>query len=173
LSFDIYFVERPADGNWDAAMDAQQPVAGADASLSDGDLVIWEQIKATVLDELPNASEVVGDRSRDMDDESLRLQVSMFPTEISLSVPYWSEGDEAEAIVGLLQRLTGQVEQITDLVGYDTQADCPFLEGQPRQAVDAFDHVRVVLDEHAAPAPPPPSVASPAPKRQWWPFRRT
>jgi hypothetical protein len=171
LSFDIYFVTRPADGNWDAATAAQQRVDDADSSLSEGDLAIWEQIKATVLDELPDASEVVGDQSRDMNDESLRLQFSMFPTEISLSVPYWSEGDEAEAIVGLLQRLTGQLEQITDLVGYDTQADCPFLEGQPRQAVDTFDHVRVVFDEHAASAPP--SVASPAPRRQWWPFRRT
>lgn len=171
MSFDIYFVARPVDENWDAAPAAVDPVAGGDGSLSDGDLVVWEQIKATVLDELPNASEIVGDQSRYMDDEALRLQLSMFPTEIRLSVPYWSEGDEAEAevIVGLLRRLTGEVEQITDRVGYDPQLDCPFLEGQPRQAVDTFDHVRVVLDEHAAtPAPPSPqsSAAPPSSKRQ-------
>lgn len=155
-------------------MAAPRSESDSDALLCDDDLATWKQIKATVLADLPNATEFVGERSRVMDDEALRFQVSMFPTGISLSVPYWSEGDEADgdeadAIVRMLRRLTGQVEQITGLVGYDPQSDCPFLEGQRRQALDAFDQVRVLLNEDAATTTPePPSDASPAPKRRWW-----
>ena len=55
------------------------------------------------------------------------MQLTMHPGEISLTTPYWFEGNEAERVVEKLRQVSAAVEGATGLVAYDPQADAPFL----------------------------------------------
>lgn len=167
MSFDIYFVPRRADGDWDAAMEALEEAAGQELQFSAADEVVWQRIRSEVEDELPGAEEFSGESHRELSYEPIGLQLSMSVGEISVSVAYWSDGEEALRTVEKLRRIAALVESATGLVAYDPQAGGPFLDGQPSAATSAFDKARVVLDEPQASGPP-----SEAPKRRWSPFRR-
>jgi hypothetical protein len=74
---------------------------------------------------------------------------------VSLTVPYWHSGPDAERIVALLQHVVTIIEGATGLVAYDLQAEAPFLRADPAAAASIFDLVRRSFAETLPEARPP------------------
>jgi hypothetical protein len=85
-----------------------------------------------------------GERDRELTDPATGLQITMFPGELSLSVPYWYEGGEAGTIAELLRRVASSIEDETGLVAYDPQADAEFIDSMHDPA-ETFDRVNQLL----------------------------
>jgi hypothetical protein len=87
--------------------------------------------------------------------------------ELSLSVPYWYDGEQAERIVPLLRDVVTRVEQVTGLTAYDPQADAAFLDAGSRSTAQVFDQVHHAMRNLHPPAPSPSASAQPT-GRPWW-----
>ncbi len=168
VSFGIYFVPHQADGDWDAAMDALEEVAGREVPFGDDDDALWERIKAAVQAELPGWQESSGGWFRELDYDPMGMQLMMSVGEVSLSVPYWTAGDEAVRTVDTLRRIVSVVEGVTGLVAYDPQSGGLFLKADPGVATATFDQIRSQFVERYL-ADPPPAPA----KRRWPLFRKS
>jgi hypothetical protein len=165
MSFDLYFVRRPDDDDWDAAMDGLAANARAEVPATATDRDLWQRVEASIRTVLPDVEASEGDRFSELTDPDTAIQVFLSPGEIALSVPFWYEGEEADRIVELLRRVVGAIEAETGLTAYDPQDDRAFLgaEGDPRRV---FDEVADTVG-HLGPAPATPAVSEPAPRRSW------
>lgn len=176
MSFDIYFLPRGVP--WDESMEALEAAAEEDRILSEGELTSWGRVESRLRAILPNAELFVGEQSRELSDDETGIQLSQYGAEISLTVPYWYDGESADRIVERLVSICGAVEEETGLVGYDPQADEPFLSGGSFSATASFDNVRdafegegVSLGRPAEPESqqgPIGGVIADAAKPKWW-----
>ncbi|MEO6714343.1 MAG: hypothetical protein ABIM89_13055 [Mycobacteriales bacterium] len=82
-----------------------------------------------------------GDRSREITDEATGIQVSFYPGELSLTVPYRNRGPDAEELIDLLRRIAGIIEDTSGLTVYDPQSEAPFLGAGVAAAAGHFDMV--------------------------------
>lgn len=141
MSFDLYFVERRPGEQWHDVMTRIEEAAGGDRTLDDDDAAAWDRIVGEVSPILDGITIHRNGGSFELDHEATGLQLSMFPSEIALSVPYWYDGDEAVSVERLLRDVAAAVERATGLTAYDPQADAAFLATEPGAAADTFDHV--------------------------------
>lgn len=167
MSFDLYFVPPPVDGRWAEVMDQVEQNALDQRDLTAEDLELWDRIVDAVTDVLPDLEPSEGDRFRQLDDGEA-LQLTMFPGELSITTPYWFDGEDAERVVQRLRRVAAAVEGATDLVTYDPQADAPFLGNDAATAVGTFDRMAVAIDELTAQRP----TSARAPRWAFWRRRR-
>lgn len=147
MSYDIYFVRRPADGRWDDVLFDLEGEAGSDRSLQQDELEVWESIVTGVCSLLPDIESFEGDNNRELTDEASGIQLFMYSGELSLSVPYWYSGPEAEALVAVLRQVVEIVEGKSGLVAFDPQAEGPFLETDASAAASSFDKVHQSFTE--------------------------
>jgi hypothetical protein len=147
MSFDLYFLSREPGQSWDDAMEALEEDAEYERPLDDDALATWERVKAALSSLLPKAEEFVGESNRELTDEATGIQMSMFSGELSLTVPYWHTGPDAERIVGMLRDVAAAVEEATGLTAYDPQAEAPFLGEGEHSAAGTFDRTRASLVE--------------------------
>ena len=169
MSFDLYFLARRGDQSWEDAMADLEEAASDDPQPLSGDaLATWDRIKESVRAVVPAAEEFVGDTNRELSDHMTGIQVSWFGAELSLTVPYWHSGPDAERIVALLREIAVRVEQATGLTAYDPQADAPFMGDADQEAAGTMDRVvrsveGMINDSSTAPAAdnPPPEMARP------------
>ena len=162
MSFDVYFFEPSAADDWEAALEALEEV-GEDL-LSEADLEQWSSIVAAVEPVLPETVSYESETVRQLTVEAIGLQLTLSPGELSLTVPYWSTGDEAERTVRLLRDVASAVEGATGLIAYDPQSDGPFLAGSTEAAGQSFERAATVLDDVRAGR----ATAEPPPKRRWF-----
>src|SRR5947208_16690370 len=94
-------------------------------ALDDEAVAMWDRVKAAVGSVLPDAGEFAGPTSRELNDDTTGIQISLYPGELSLAIPYWYTGANAERIVGILNEVAAAIEQVTGLTAYDPQADAP------------------------------------------------
>jgi hypothetical protein len=141
MSFDLYFLDRRPGESWEDAMERLEEESDSESRFDEAQIVQWDRIKAALSEVLPGASEFVGEGSRELSDESSGIQISWYGDELSLTVPYWHSGDDADRMVSLLQRIVGAVESITGRTAYDPQAEAPFLGAGAGAAADTFDRV--------------------------------
>lgn len=145
MSFDVTFLPAPADGDWDAAIDAQEARAeGESRPPTDADRARFAAVEAAVRSVLPDVTTFEGGSSRQLDHEPSGIQVSTFtgdPGEIAVTVPYWYDEDRAAPIVEILRRLATAIEAATGLVAYDPQAGGPFLGHGEQHAGAAFGQI--------------------------------
>lgn len=166
----MYFERPPADGDWSTIAEAREQRAEESRAPTDADRELWNRLVAAVSP-LGTDPDVFDDGS--MVELTLGedgMQLTMFPDEISLSVPYWYDGEAATAITERLRRIVEVVESETGLVAFDPQVDAPFLDGGAAHAPAVFDHVATQLSAPPAPPGPPPS---PETTRRRWPWRRS
>lgn len=168
MSFDLYFVVPPAGGDWSSVLE------GADSGpevLDVARLAAWERIVPEVT-EMLGGVELFGDDSfRELSHVETGIELSMYPAEIALTVPYWYDGEGAAGIDQMLRDVAVIVERETGLVAYDPQTEAPFLGVAPEQVVEAFGVARVALGDAIAAATIPDDLDDPAaPKRRF--FRR-
>jgi hypothetical protein len=123
VSYDIYFLNRRAGQSWEEAM-AELEEAD-DVALTPELLAAWERI-------VPQARELLGEielfetedtRELSHQSEQTGIQASIYASEVSITVPYWHRGAEAERILCLTYALAQVIENETGLEGYDPQYD--------------------------------------------------
>lgn len=148
MSFDLYFLTRGPDETWQDAMERLEDAAASPAELDEEHLARWDSVRTHVRPLLPGAEEVAGESHRELSDDASGIQVSLSHGELSLSIPYWYSGPDAEALVARLRAVVVAVEGATGLTAYDPQADAPFVGGGDRTAAATFDAAQVALRRH-------------------------
>jgi hypothetical protein len=144
-SYDLYFLALKAGKTWDEAMTELEEDDEASLEASP-DLASWQRIRDEVIRLLPAAEEeFVGDEGRELSDAATGVQLSMFKREVSLTVPYWHSGGEADRVVRLLREIVAVVEDITGLTAYDPQSGSPFRGGGETGAAETMDRTRTAL----------------------------
>jgi hypothetical protein len=166
VSFDLYFLSREQHQSWDDALAALEDSANDERPLAEADLALWRRLEAKVREVLPASEVFEGQRNRELSDEGSGIQVSFFPGELSLTVPYWHSGPEAERLIDILRRVASILEEESGLTAYDPQAEAPFLEGGAAAAATSFDMVHESLHERGITAGQG-TVPSPKPKSRW------
>ena len=156
-----------AGETWDEALDALETAAG-DAPLTPEDMETWHRLEAHIKTILPDVELFSSEDTRELSDEATGLQLGMYSGQISLSVPYWYEGEEADEMTETLRAVARTVEQSTGLVAFDPQANQPFLGGgdaiasQTLEDVHAFVARDIESGSATAVEAPPQSPAKPS-----------
>jgi hypothetical protein len=155
MSFDLYFLALGSGETWQDAMDRLEEAAAAEVGLDGQDIAQWDAVRAAVEPVLPGADEFAGESHRELNDDGSGIQLSLSHRELSLAIPYWYSGPDAQAMVERLRAVATAVENATRLTAYDPQADRPFLGEGDRTAVATFDQVQAALRPSDAPADEP------------------
>lgn len=162
MSFDLYFLSKGPDETWEDAVEALEENAADERPLAAADLELWRRLESKLHEVLPAAEVFEGDRNRALTDEASGIEFSLFPGELSLSVPYWYDGPEAERLVGVLRQIAEIVEAESGLIAFDPQADAPFLEESDGDAARTFDFIHESLANQGIKA-----IPSTKPKSRW------
>jgi hypothetical protein len=170
VSFDLSFVALGPGETFEDAMDRLEALAADDSELAAADVALWQSVLERVRPLLPDAEEFADKSHRELSDDATGIQLSIAPGELSLSIPYWYSGPEAEAMVERLRSVAVAVEAATGLTAYDPQADAPFVQWGERTAAAAFDQVNATLRGGEAAAVRSADVDQP--KRRRGLFRR-
>ena len=150
VSFDLYFLSLRPGETWADVMARREESAAEQAPLDDADLACWDSVCARLAALLPDAETFQGGAHRELSDDVTGIQVSLFHGELSLSVPYWYSGSEAQALIALLREVVLAIQAETGLTAYDPQADgAPFIGGGDAAAAQTFDRVRDALARYA------------------------
>ena len=156
MSFDLHFF-APQDG--EAALDH-------DRALNDDDSRTWAKVVEAVAGVLDGTETHANESCYELDHPETGLQLSYFPGQLALTIPYWYDGDAAVAVEQQLRDIVVAIEAATGLVAYDPQAGEEFLATSTGAAAATFDHIATQLaDEVARPAPSAPQGPQ---KQPWW-----
>ena len=126
-------------------MDRLEEAVGQEAPITAGDEAMWAQVEQRVRSVLPDLESSAGASHRELTHLATGLQLSLASDEISLSVPYWYEGAEADRMTETLRAVVQAVESVTGRTAFDSQAEMPFLAGGDEAAPAAFDKVASFL----------------------------
>ena len=132
MSFDLYFLALEPGESWQDAMNRLEVATADESQLVDTDLRQWQTVLERVRPLLPNGQVFEGERHRQLSDDATGIQLSLSPGELSLTVPYWYDGPDAQQMVSRLRDLANAVEPATGLTAYDPQADAPFINAGER-----------------------------------------
>ncbi|WP_329475197.1 hypothetical protein OG555_26215 [Kribbella sp. NBC_01484] len=168
MSYDLYFLTRQPGQSWEDVMSQLEGDDSEDVPLDDEAVAAWDRVKAAVGPVLADASEFAVSTSRQLNDDATGIQISMVPGELSLTVPYWYTGPDAERIVGILHEVAAAIEQATGLTAYDPQAEAPFLGEGEYGAARTLDRIHTsVIHRHAASEPADRAPRSELPHGLW------
>lgn len=153
MSYDIYLLQRLPGQSWEEALEALEEAQEAqearealegEAELSDEMAAAWERI-------VPRARELLGEiglfgsaSQVELDHRPTGIQLSIFGSEVAISVPYRTRGDDADEVLSKIYQLAAIAAQETGLEAYDPQLGegiADLLGAQPRVAVAIFDQV--------------------------------
>lgn len=141
MSYDIYFLRREPGQSWEDAMEALEEQAGNGGAPSRP--AQWDQVVAGVREVLGEVSVTEGPPNWEIDDPETAIQVSCYDGEWSMTVPYWWDGERAEAIAGYLRAIAAVVHGATGLDAYDPQVEEDVASGEwtPGKAAAVFSQV--------------------------------
>jgi hypothetical protein len=161
MSFDLYFLTRAPGQSWEEAHEAMGD-AGEPVELSPERRALWGRIVTELAPVLPESENGLDDACAELDDETTGLQLSMYDSELALTVPYWHSGEEADRLVALLVDVVQVVERVTGLTAYDPQAEMPFLQGGAAEAGGSMSRIAESLRDGSLfeAAPPQPARRS-------------
>lgn len=158
MTYDVEFVPGPPpdDDDWGPNLDAVDADPSGPALLE-----AWGAISARVREVLPTGTEGGDATFRQIIDEDIGLVLTAGPEEASLSVPYWSEGDEAAAVMGTFAAVVAAVVEATGLQAFDPQTGLGFV-AEPAGSVAHFDRVADMAEREGLPLGPPTA------RTRWW-----
>ncbi|MFF7111844.1 hypothetical protein ACFY91_05985 [Streptomyces albogriseolus] len=73
--------------------------------------------------------------SRDLSHPGTGIDLSVFGSEVTITVPYWHAGDDAAVVLGQVSTLAAIVEKETGLTAYDPQTESPLVETPPEDSI--------------------------------------
>ena len=156
MSFDLCFMRLEPGETWQDAMERLEEAAEEERALDDDELARWQAVRGSVQPLLAGAEEFSGESFRELSHDATGIQLRLSPGELSLTVPYWYSGPDAQELVARLRSVAAAVEHATGLTAYDPQADAPFLGAGEDTAAATFDQVDAALrSPRSEPAAPP------------------
>lgn len=146
MSYDIYFLSRDEGQSWDDVLEAAEGAAEDSEPIPAELLEAWQRI-------VPQARALLDDvditeyeqESRDLSHSDTGIDLSVFGDEVSITVPYWHNGDGAARVLAKLFALCALVEQETGLTAYDPQVEMPLADTSPHQAMSIMSSVTTDL----------------------------
>ncbi|MFH7336279.1 hypothetical protein [Streptomyces sp. KHY 26] len=137
MSYDIYFLSRLDGQSWDEVLEAMEDAAEHSEPIPTRLLEAWDRI-------VPQARTLLGEveiteyeqESRDLSHSGTGIDLSVFGHEVSITVPYWHAGDDAEVVLGQVSALAAIVEKETGLTAYDPQTERPLTETRPEGSIE-------------------------------------
>ncbi|WP_043619825.1 hypothetical protein [Nonomuraea candida] len=135
MSYDLYFARRDPGQSWDEALESSgQPRTP--------DLAAWDTIVAGARDLLGEVRIVAYPPNWELDHEGTGIAVNHWEGGWEMSVPYWTHGEEARRVVGLLYEVASLVERESGFECFDPQLGLPIAEVTDLgSAVPMFDAV--------------------------------
>ena len=164
MTFELYFVTYPADGDWAGVMHGIEFLQGSTRPFGDRDHLLWTRMLAQVERFLPGAEVHSSAAIHELTHDESGIQFCFVPAGIVLTVPYWYTGPDAEKMVDLLRGIARAIEADTGLIAYDPQAEAPFLAYGAGSAAATFDQFHVGEAVARGKVPTPRS-------RGWRPFK--
>ena len=149
-------------------MAAHEEAAEQEAPVTARDEAMWAEVEQRLRSVLPDLESFVGGSRRELTHLESGLQLSLSAAEISLSVPYWYEGAEAERLTEILRTVVQAVEEVTGRVAFDPQAELPFLAGGDEAAPQAFDEVGSFFADQGLTSGRGTLPSTEAPRRSLW-----
>jgi hypothetical protein len=151
MSYDLMFVPKSDDQSWDEALKAAEEDDNTGRPSPD----VWANLLAAARQVLGEVSVSENGEWYELDHEATGIQLSYYPREADITVPYWYSGERAKAIVNSIYRLAEAVEKATGFPGYDPQVDLPVSEAiaEPELAVNSFNQVAASFAERGITSP--------------------
>ena len=149
MSYDIILCHRQPGQTWDEVREAEEEAIlargdGPDPLLTPEDLAAWERILRQTQDYLGEVTVIEGDSQRELDHAVTGIQLGFYHGSAGISVPYWTDGDAAAAVLEKVYHLALMVERETRLEAYDPQVEATVAElrnGGEKIGVKVFDQV--------------------------------
>ncbi|MEV0382987.1 hypothetical protein [Nonomuraea sp. NPDC050643] len=132
MSYDLYFTRREPGQSWDEALDRAEPLPP--------DLAAWSAVVTRTRELLGEVRIVEYPPNWEMDHEGTGISVNHWEGGWEMSAPYWTHGDEARRVLGLLYEVASVVERETGFECFDPQLGLPSAEvADLGRAVEMFD----------------------------------
>lgn len=129
MSYDLLFLPRARGQSWPdalAALDAGSGEGvGSGRPLPAEDVERWERLLPRVRELLGRAEELRAGDVRELTSDQTGLQLIMRPGLLTLSVPFWYEGEAAVDIMRIAYDVAAAVRDETGMEGWDPQLEEP------------------------------------------------
>jgi hypothetical protein len=180
VSYDIYFVRRDPGQSFEDALDSTEDsyASGDPGPLTSVELEQWDRVLPRARSILGEIEEFTGESKRELLHPSTGVQLSIFPGEISITVPDSHADVDAVALMEKVYALAHAVEAATGLEGYDPQLGEPirdtaygqspndtFTDEPEDDATGFHSGTRLRTEEFQA-----EQQAARATTRRWWEF---
>jgi hypothetical protein len=124
MSYDIILLRRQPGHTWDEARNVEEEaiVARGDEPappLTHEDLATWQRILPQAWQYLGEITVAEGDSWHELDHAETGIQLGFYHGSAGVSVPYWTDGDAAAAVLEKVYHLTLIVERESGLEAYD------------------------------------------------------
>ena len=196
MSYDLLFLRRARGQSWPdalAALDAGSGEGdGSGRPLPAEDVERWERLQPRVREMLGRVEELSADDVRELTSDQTGMQLILRPGLLTLSVPFWYEGQAAVDIMRIAYDVAATVRDEIGMEGWDPQLEEPVdVSGSGPAPERAFRRLRQGAaadtddDEPTAPwtggggspgaadrEPLEPSAGSAGRPRRWWEFWR-
>ncbi|MFB7473561.1 hypothetical protein [Kitasatospora sp. NPDC056184] len=118
MSYDVSFLDLRRYPSVSEAIEARE---GQSSAVPQELAEAWQRITPRALELLGDAE--VGAKASwlGIGHDPSGLQLSAYGAHVSMSVPYWHRGEQAERVMALVYGLAGIVEEETGLSAYDPQ----------------------------------------------------
>lgn len=183
VSYDIYFIRRDPGQSFDDALESTEEsyASGDPGLLTSVELEQWDRIVPHARAILGEIEEFTSESQRELSHDATGVQLSIFPGEISITVPYWHSDEDSVTVMEKVYALARAVEDETGLEGYDPQLGEPIRDASRVAAQSTLSDVSERLDSEefrttgripppAQPAAPGPAAAAETSSRRWWEF---
>lgn len=141
MSYDIYFVRREPGQSWESAVEALEGAEDSDST--DADIAAWDRLIPLVRGLFGDVDVFENPPSWAISHTSTGLEVSLFEGQWAVTVPYWTNGEDAAATMRSMYDVAEIVARETGLDGYDPQIGQPIAEviDAPLAGQPFFDRV--------------------------------
>nr|WSX77653.1 hypothetical protein OH826_29675 [Streptomyces sp. NBC_00899] len=126
MSYDIYFVEPRADLSWDELSEEREAAAEASQDVPAALIEVWGRVTPQVEAILGEVELARSAGALELSHDGTGLDLAIFGDEISLSVPYWHDGERAAQVFQIVSAIVAIVERESGLIAFDPQAEGPF-----------------------------------------------
>lgn len=151
MTYDLFFTARRNEQS------GGEPLGAAEGVGSDGapGQEVWLRLVAAARQVLGEVSVSEDARDFELVHEPTAIYLNYRPNGARVTVPYWHQGADAEAVIKLVYQLGEVVQAVSGLDGYDPQLGLPLSDAvaQPELAVAIVDNTSASITRGGVASP--------------------
>lgn len=138
MTYDLFFAARQDERSGGEPLGTAEGVGSDEAPGQE----VWLRLVAAARQVLGEVSVSEDAREFELAHEPTAIYLNYRPNGARVTVPYWHQGADAEAVIKLVHQLGEAVQAVTGLDGYDPQLGLPLSDAvaQPELAVAILDN---------------------------------